>query len=155
MSLNQRSTFEWHQYDSFCSGGVWTSLLWALLRNYNFGLSICYSLCGNYFLAFLKTSFSYLHIYRTPGLPSGSKNISSDSDDLCFYISSYISEYISLMFRSLRLFKYILTFLFSRQKSKFGGKEMIHINVNTRYYCYIRSFKYLLLSTKSSEKKNR
>lgn len=97
-------------------------------------------------------SKDFICVKKKP-LPSGSKNISSDSDDLCFYSSSYISEYISLMFRLLRLFKYILIFSFSRQKTKFGEKEMIHINVNTRYYCYIRSFKYLLLSTKSSEKK--
>lgn len=45
-------------------------------------------------------------------LASGSKNIYSNSDDLY----SYISAYIFLMFRSSRLFKYIYTFLFSRQK---------------------------------------
>lgn len=44
--------------------------------------------------------------------PPGSKNTSSNSDDLY----SYIIAYISLMFRSSRLFKYIYTFLFSRQK---------------------------------------
>lgn len=98
-------------------------------------------------------SEDFIFVKKKKPLQSGSKNISSDSDDLCFYISSYISEYISLMFRSPRLFKYIYTFLFSRQTTKFGEMEMIHINVNTRYYCYRRSFKYLLLSTKSSEKK--
>lgn len=49
-------------------------------------------------------SEDFIFVKKKKALPSGSKNISSDSDDLCFYISSYISEYISLMFRSLRLY---------------------------------------------------